>query len=152
MSANANSNTTSTNNSDDLPAKDIRFGFECLRNIRDGKVDLAGVMQALNYTNIKSVANRFNALKKQYDFSGLESTSVNAPANATPSKRKAAATETDGAAPAKRGPGRPPKKARGKAAKAVKSEPADNTDDNDGEREDTGPDFQAKVEVSNEEV
>ncbi|KAL6231065.1 hypothetical protein BDW75DRAFT_244271 [Aspergillus navahoensis] len=81
-----------------VPEKDVIFGFECLRNIRDGKVDLVAVAQALQYTNVDSVSNRFRALRKKYGFSGLEgtATSANAKTNAgsvkvSPSKRKAAA-------------------------------------------------------------
>ncbi|KAL4988233.1 hypothetical protein BDW68DRAFT_177121 [Aspergillus falconensis] len=84
-----------------VPEKDAIFGFECLRNIRDGKVDLVAVAQALQYTNVDSVSNRFRALRKKYGFSGLEGTATSANANAgsvrvSPSKRKAAVATTDG--------------------------------------------------------
>ncbi|KAL4797405.1 hypothetical protein BDV19DRAFT_387213 [Aspergillus venezuelensis] len=118
--------TNTTDGTVDGPTQqEVQFGFECLRNIKDGKVELAGVMAAMNYTNIDSVANRFRKLRTKYGLTGLECTTVNAP---TPNKRKAVADgDGDGATP-KRGPGRPPKKPRGKAAKAAA---ATATQDND---------------------
>ncbi|KAL4960310.1 uncharacterized protein BDV14DRAFT_204841 [Aspergillus stella-maris] len=120
--------TNTTDGTADGPTQqEVQFGFECLRNIKDGKVELAGVMAAMNYTNIDSVANRFRKLRTKYGLTGLECTTANAP---TPNKRKAAADgDGDGMAP-KRGPGRPPKKPRGKAAKAAAQ---DNDDGEDGE-------------------
>ncbi|RDW70748.1 uncharacterized protein DSM5745_08259 [Aspergillus mulundensis] len=142
---------TTTDNSA-VDAKDAAFGFACLRNIRDGKVNLVGVANALNYSNVRSVGNRFRALREKYGFTGLECTTADPGAKVSPQKRKAATGATgapgdddnqdngdgqDGedaaAPPAKRKPGRP-KKGTGKGAgrgrkKAVAAEPVDEQDD-----------------------
>ncbi|KAJ5104143.1 hypothetical protein N7532_004672 [Penicillium argentinense] len=45
-----------------------RFLAACLKHLDPscGKVDLAAVAAALDYGNVKSVANRFNSLKKKH--------------------------------------------------------------------------------------
>ncbi|KAL4949652.1 hypothetical protein BDW69DRAFT_71228 [Aspergillus filifer] len=132
--------TNTTDGTTDGPTQqEVQFGFECLRNMKDGKVELAGVMAAMSYTNINSVGNCFRKFRSKYGLTGLEATTANAP---NPNKRKAAAdsinkrkaaADGDSAAPGKRGPGRPPKKPRGKAAKAAAEAAAAAQDNGDGE-------------------
>ncbi|BCS18933.1 uncharacterized protein APUU_11761S [Aspergillus puulaauensis] len=108
MASNIDSNNT--NNPDEPASQDVRFGFECLRNIKDGKVDLSGVGEALGYTNVNSVGNRFRRMRDKYGFTGLECTN----GNGMTMKEKPASPkkEADGTGtPAKRRPGRPPKNA-----------------------------------------
>ncbi|KAL4999282.1 hypothetical protein BDV10DRAFT_184445 [Aspergillus recurvatus] len=162
MSATTKPHTTDKSS---VPEKDAIFGFECLRNIRDGKVDLVAVAQAMQYTNVDSVSNRFRALRKKYGFSGLEGTATSANANAgsvkvSPSKRKAAAATAEGgngkenvedgengaAPPAKRA-GRPKKGAgkgtgggrkKGSTAEAVPVETGDDAGGSGGKGEQPG--------------
>ncbi|KAL4943887.1 hypothetical protein BDV06DRAFT_220846 [Aspergillus oleicola] len=138
-------------NTDSPSQQDVQFGFECLRNIKDGKVDLAGVMAALNYKNINSVGNRFRAMKKAYGFTGLDCTTANAP---SPAKRKATAAadaDGDGATPTKRGPGRPSKKVREKAAKAQTQAAVGDDDGYGDDYEMSKVNFQVEVMKSQEE-
>ncbi|KAL4916098.1 hypothetical protein BDW62DRAFT_218949 [Aspergillus aurantiobrunneus] len=114
--------SSNANNPEDPAAQDTRFGFECLRNIRDGKVDLVGVGEALDYKNVNSVGNRFRKMRDKYGFIGLECTT-----NGSPAKEKtvtaAAPAESDDGIPTKRKPGRPAKKAG--ARKGAKLSTAD---------------------------
>ncbi|KAL2853029.1 hypothetical protein BJX68DRAFT_233790 [Aspergillus pseudodeflectus] len=89
--------TSKTENSsiNDVPAGDVQFGFECLRNIdSDGKVDLAGVAAAMGHTNTASTGNRFRQLAQRYGFQGLKSkttgTAAKAKAGGKAAKKSAA--------------------------------------------------------------
>ncbi|KAI9372161.1 hypothetical protein BJX61DRAFT_542985 [Aspergillus egyptiacus] len=108
---------------EDISPQEIRFGFECLRNIdKDGKVDLAKVGEALGYSNVASVGNRFRDLRKRYGFTTLECKT-----GSTPLKDKTG-SKTDGATPTKRGRGRPKQAAPRKGAKASSANPIPATD------------------------
>ncbi|KAL2868728.1 uncharacterized protein BJX67DRAFT_379679 [Aspergillus lucknowensis] len=117
--------TSNSNNQDnEIPPQDIRFGFECLRNIDgDGKVDLGAVGEALGYSNVNSVGNRFRELRKRYGFTRLECKT------GSPTKAKAKSTSQPAdATPTKRPRGRPPKKTVGpKDAKPVSDTPTSAT-------------------------
>lgn len=76
----------------------------------NNQVDLSGVGEALGYTNVNSVGNRFRRMRDKYGFTGLECTN----GNGMTMKEKPASPkkEADGTGtPAKRRPGRPPKSA-----------------------------------------
>ncbi|KAL2821772.1 hypothetical protein BDW59DRAFT_164110 [Aspergillus cavernicola] len=110
------SNTTATE-PDGVPQNDIRFSFEILRNIdTDGKVDLTKIAEAMGYTNVNSVGNRFRELRKRYGFMTLE-----CKAGSSPVKEKTG-PKVDGS-PTKRGAGRPKKGAVRKGAKVSSATP-----------------------------
>ncbi|KAL4782500.1 hypothetical protein BJX76DRAFT_358866 [Aspergillus varians] len=138
---------------DEPVSQDAIFGFECLRNIRNGKVDLAGVGKALGYKNVNSVANRFRRMRDKYGFSGLDC----ALGNASPSKGKAASSDNNNGSPPKRGPGRPPKKATKKGAKVSTADPIPatgpvvNSEDNSGE-ENSKSGENVSVEVQTKDI
>ncbi|KAL4907436.1 hypothetical protein BDW74DRAFT_176202 [Aspergillus multicolor] len=100
-----------------LEGKDVQFALVCLKNIREGKVNLSGVGDELGYTDVESVANRFRALRKKYGFTGLEC-ATSTSAKARPSKRKAAATAPAAKRASAKGTGRGRKKAAEPVANA----------------------------------
>lgn len=79
--------------------------------------------EALGYTNVNSVGNRFRKMRDKYGFTGLECTNGNGISmKEKPSSPKKDADGTD--TPAKRRPGRPPKKATPrKGAKVSTADP-----------------------------
>lgn len=86
------------------------------------QVDLSGVGEALGYTNVNSVGNRFRKMRDKYGFTGLECTNGNGISMEKPASPKKDADGTD--TPAKRRPGRPPKKATPrKGAKVSTADP-----------------------------
>ncbi|KAL3476800.1 hypothetical protein BJX99DRAFT_258135 [Aspergillus californicus] len=110
-----------TAGAEDIPAQDIRFGFECLRNIEaDGKalqVNLTGIRDAMGYSNVNSVGNRFRELRKRYGFPTLECKT-----GASVSPQKSATTTPEGT-PTKRAAARARKTAVRKGAKVSTSTP-----------------------------
>ncbi|GAD97998.1 hypothetical protein ANI_1_2588014 [Paecilomyces variotii No. 5] len=50
-----------------IPRDDFGFALECLKSIDDNhNVDLTKVANALNYTNVQSVGNRYRVFRKKY--------------------------------------------------------------------------------------
>lgn len=87
-------------------------------------MDLSSVGEALGYTNVNSVGNRFRRMRDKYGFTGLECTNGN---GITVKEKPASPKEdVDGTGtPTKRRPGRPPKKATSprKGAKISTADP-----------------------------
>jgi len=75
--------------------------------LNNNQVDLSGVGEALGYTNVNSVGNRFRRMRDKYGFTGLECTN----GHGMTMKEKPASPKKEAETPAKRRPGRPPKNA-----------------------------------------
>ncbi|PKY04733.1 hypothetical protein P168DRAFT_317783 [Aspergillus campestris IBT 28561] len=66
-----------TNVDGEVTPQDAKFIVECLKSIGDDKmVNLVKVADALGYTNVASVGNRFRAVRKRYGFEQLEAKST----------------------------------------------------------------------------
>ncbi|GAB1191894.1 hypothetical protein BDV32DRAFT_144181 [Aspergillus pseudonomiae] len=111
-----------------LSQQDGRFLIECLRNIDESRaVNLTNVGATMGYTNTSSVANRFRALRKRYDFPNLDATTK--PSNASATSTASVSTTPSGKGKRK-GPGVGRKK---KATKSGEFEDPFITDDSEAE-------------------
>ncbi|PLB45256.1 hypothetical protein P170DRAFT_479773 [Aspergillus steynii IBT 23096] len=93
MTSNAKSTTTPEG---EVSQQDAKFIVECVKNLDSNKqVDLVKVGEALGYTNVVSVANRFRLLRKRHGFPNLECTNASAKGD---DKLSAATTKANGKA------------------------------------------------------
>ncbi|PLN78748.1 hypothetical protein BDW42DRAFT_195665 [Aspergillus taichungensis] len=66
-----------TNADGEVTRQDAKFIVECLKSIdHDKMVNLTKVADALGYTNVASVGNRFRTVRKRYGFEQLEAKSI----------------------------------------------------------------------------
>ncbi|KAA8643640.1 hypothetical protein EYZ11_005933 [Aspergillus tanneri] len=104
----SNGKTTTTDG--DISQQDAKFIMECVKNLDQNKqVDLAKVGEALGYTNVASVGNRFRVLRKRYGFANLDCINTSPAPKIGVAKGESPATPTKPAG----------KSTRSKSAKAI---------------------------------
>ncbi|PYI03805.1 hypothetical protein BO78DRAFT_451220 [Aspergillus sclerotiicarbonarius CBS 121057] len=73
MSTPTKATVAKSNSAVEIPQADAQFFLACLQNLgEDKQIDLTKVADALGYTNVASVGNRFRALRKRYAMNNLD--------------------------------------------------------------------------------
>ncbi|KAL5365387.1 hypothetical protein BJX96DRAFT_179792 [Aspergillus floccosus] len=80
-------NEKETANAPEYNAVDVKFIFECVKNLDEDKmVDLSAVAAGLGYKNVASVYNRLRSLRKKYGIDNLEGRMNGTSAKLAPAK------------------------------------------------------------------